>query len=36
LLGMPVTVPQVLGGILLTSGVLLSGLRRRSAQPVTA
>jgi drug/metabolite transporter (DMT)-like permease len=36
LLGMPVTVPQVLGGILVISGVLLTGLRRRSAQAVTA
>ncbi|WP_457974292.1 DMT family transporter [Arthrobacter sp. D1-17] len=36
LLGMPVTVPQVLGGILVISGVLLTGLRRRSTQPVAA
>jgi drug/metabolite transporter (DMT)-like permease len=29
LLGIPVTVPQILGGTLVVSGVLLTGLRRR-------
>lgn len=36
LLGRPVTVPQLLGGVLVISGVLLTGLRRRSREPVIA
>lgn len=36
LLGMPVTTPQILGGLLVISGVLLTGMKRRTRQPVMA
>jgi drug/metabolite transporter (DMT)-like permease len=36
LLGIPVTAPQILGGLLVISGVLLTGMKRRTRQPATA
>lgn len=36
LLGVPVTAPQILGGLLVISGVLLAGMKRRTRQPATA
>jgi drug/metabolite transporter (DMT)-like permease len=36
LLGIPVTAPQILGGLLVISGVLLAGMKRRPRQPAMA
>jgi drug/metabolite transporter (DMT)-like permease len=36
LLGIPVTTPQILGGLLVISGVLLTGVKRRARQPAMA
>ena len=36
LLGIPVTAPQILGGLLVISGVLLAGMKRRTRQPAMA